>query len=160
MARKRPSAATLRAASGVLHDEVRRLTVLVNGVISPTPHQSLATTEALTTAFLAHMLNLVHFLHPVRPKAGDLLAEDFFSSAGQWEKVRLPMSERLSDGRKHAQESFARLTIKAPEAVESMGQREVLELANEISAGISVFLSHVPKKHLGEKWERFRRQND
>jgi len=155
MARKRRTRKELATASDQLHAEVRMLTVLVNGIIVPQEAPAPVVAQAMVSTFLKHALTVIHFLHPVRPRAGDVLAEDYFSEPAAWDRVRLRQSERLTLARKRAEGEYGRLAYGRPAALPVVDPRHVLEIANEISAGLSIFLSHVPKENLGETWGKF-----
>lgn len=157
MARKKRSEKDLAAAAERLHAEVRRFTLLVNTLVaSPRPLPPVAA-EAVHVAFLEAAEGLSHFLHPVRPKPDDVLAADFFPSPARWNQLRLPPTERLKGLRDGAPDG--RLTYrKAPPAPE-LDPRRVLEIANEISAGVSIFLRHAPAKALGPRWSGVRRDD-
>lgn len=154
MARKKRSAKELTAAADRLHREVRTLTLLVNALIAPPRPLPPVAEDAVRDAFLGHARRLAHFLHPVRPRADDVLAADFFATPAKWNKLRLPPSERLRAV--CAEPAEARMTHGAAAPPPPPDPRQVLEIANEISAGISIFLRHAPPDVLGGRWRAVR----
>jgi hypothetical protein len=157
MARKKRSERELAAAADRLHAEVRRFTLLVNTLVAPPRPLPPVAVEAVHAAFLDLAAALSHFLHPVRPKAGDVLAADFFPTAARWNGLRLPQSDQLKGLRDGARS--ARITYGAAPPEPDFDPRRVLEIANEISAGVSIFLRHAPAKALGERWRGVRRDD-
>jgi len=150
MARKKRNAKDLAAAADRLHAEVRRFTLLVNALVaSPRPLPPVAV-DAVHEAFLERARALAHFLHPVRPKGDDVLAADFFPSPARWNGLRLPPSDHLKALRDGGRD--ARITYREPPAPPTPDARRVLEIANEISAGVSIFLRHAPAEVLGGRW--------
>jgi|GEM_PF-3325770 len=154
MARKKRSQKELAAAADRLHAEVRRFTLLVNALVAPPRPLPPVAVAALQDAFLDHARALVNFLHPVRPRAEDVLAADFFPAAKAWDAVRLPASDPLKALRGAARQE--RLTWGRGDAPPPPDPRRVLEIANEISAGVSIFLRHAPPGTLGERWREVR----
>jgi len=158
MARKKRNGKELAAAADRLHAAVRNFTLLVNALIAPPRPLPPVARDAVEEAFLGYARALVHFLHPVRPRAEDVVAADFFPSATRWEKLRLPASDRIKDLRRGGRDE--RLTYGAAPPPPSPDPRQVLEIANEISAGVSIFLRHAPADHLGDRWREVREGGD
>ncbi|MFQ5508464.1 MAG: hypothetical protein ACE5FN_03910 [Leptospirillia bacterium] len=160
MARKKQTDKVLIAASEQLHQQMRMLTVLVNALIgagpggAPTP----VAEEALGAAFLARAAALIHFLHPDKPKRDDVIAVDFFEDPKEWERHCIAPSERLHLARERSRADAARLSYKSPGAMPKVDGRYVIEVANEISAGLSIFLAHAPAERLAPVWRRFRNE--
>lgn len=156
MARKKRSQKELAVAADRLHREVRAFTLLVNALIAPPRPLPPVAQEAVRDAFLAQGRRLAHFLHPVRPRADDVLAADFFPSAAQWSRLRLPASEGFRALREAP--GGGPMTYRDAEAPPPPDPRQVVEIANEISAGVSIFLRHAPKGALGARWTAVRRE--
>jgi hypothetical protein len=154
MARKKRSGKELAAAADRLHASVRNFTLLVNALIAPPRPLPPVARAAVEEAFLRHARTLVHFLHPVRPRTDDVVAADFFPSATRWEGLRLPASAALKALRAGGRDE--RLTYGGAAPPAPPDPRRVLRIANEISAGVSIFLRHAPGEHLGEHWRAVR----
>jgi hypothetical protein len=154
MARKKRSGKELAAAADRLHREVRAFTLLVNALIAPPRPLPPVARDAVRDAFVDHARRLAHFLHPLRPQPGDVLAADFFPTAARWNKLRLPASEQLQAVRATGREAC--MAYGAADPPPPPEGRQVLEIANEISAGISIFLRHAPREALGDRWQGVR----
>lgn len=151
MARRKRTQKELQAVAVRLRDEVRRLTVLVNAIVAPREPLPPVAAQALTEAFLVHARALAGFLHPVKPRASEAVAADFFSTPGGWDKVRLAPSEHLASLRAgEPRIAYGHGDAGPPDA------QEVLRIAGELSAGVSVFLAHAPRAALGPHWDHVR----
>ena len=63
----------------------------------------------LIEGFVIHLRNVIDFLY-TKPQPTDVCAEDFFP-AGDWDKIRPPLSSTLEAARIRANKEIAHLTI-------------------------------------------------
>jgi hypothetical protein len=154
MARRKRTQKELQAVAVRLRDEVRHLTVLVNAIVAPRPEWPPVVVQALTEAFLAHARALARFLHPARAGTGEAVAADFFRSPKAWERLRLAPSPKLAALRSGP--GGPRIAFGADGGAELPDAGRVLEIAGELSAGVSIFLAHAPRTALGPAWDHVR----
>ena len=87
------------------------LDIVAAGLLVPEPLSSWARRMALIESFAIHARNLILFLYPGRVCPGDVLAEDFFTSSGDWERCRPAKSTDLDEAVRRANKEIVHLTM-------------------------------------------------
>jgi hypothetical protein len=147
MTRQRRTPEQLRGASEHLLYEFRMLSSLARAMelhaLQPgTLH------DAALESFTVHARILLHFLYAEKPRSDDVIAEDYFDDATQWERLRPQIAETIKGvdwrvGKEVAHLTYARLGV-TPEAK----VWPVIQIANEISRTFDVFRGNVSADRL------------
>lgn len=152
MGRKIRADEELREASEHLHYEMWMLTCLAHGIGSGIAGQG-PIAKALLESFVIHVRVLMDFLYNDKPQIDDVIAEDYFPSPDDWLKVRPKLTEMLKLSKKRAGKEVADLTYARLDVTPETKPWPFVQIANEISSVIKIFLRYVPKSKLGKQWE-------
>ncbi len=152
MARLQRTDPELQNASHHLHYEIWMLTSLANGIGSGIAGQG-PIANALLESFVIHVRTLMDFLYNDSPQPDDVIAEDYFSSPDEWRKVRPELTELLKSSKRRAGKEVAHLTYARLDVTPETKPWAFIQIANELSAIINMFLQHVPKSKLGSQWK-------
>lgn len=152
MARKVRTADELLEASNHLHYEIWMLSSLANGIASGIPGQG-PIANALLESFVIHVRAIMDFLYADNPQADDVVAEDFFGDPEQWKTTRPALSQSLSQAKRRAGKEIAHLTYARLNVTPETKPWSFVQIANEISTVMSVFLQNVPKDKMGSQWK-------
>jgi len=128
------------------------LTTLANGIVSGIVGQG-PIANAVLESFLIHVRALMDFLYSDAPQSDDVVAEDYFANPDDWKKARPPLSDILIHARRRTGKHVAHLTYARLGLKPETKQWPFVEIANEISTVLNVFLDNVPKGNLGAQWE-------
>ena len=159
MARKTRTDDDLRSASGHLHYEVWMFLTLARalatGVFGEGPLNN-ATLESFTV----HARVLLEFFFGDKPRADDVVADDYLGGQGNWTELRGEMPPILADlrdrvGTEVAHSTFARLAVTP----EEKGWRFV-EIAQAFEGVVQRFLRAVPGDRLAAVWAPSRNHDD
>ena len=142
----------LQNASDHLHYEIWMLTSLANGIGSGVAGQG-PIANALLESFIIHVRTLMDFLYNDNPQPDDVIAEDYFSSPDEWRKVRPELTDLLKSSKRRAGKEVAHLTYARLDVTPETKPWAFIQIANELSAIINIFLQHVPKSKFGSQWE-------
>jgi hypothetical protein len=82
----------------------------------------------------------------------DVIAEDYFDDPALWENLRLPISAKLRKARDRAGKEMAHLTYARLDVMPEAKPWPFVELTNEISGVLHVFLQNVDRNKLGDEW--------
>ncbi len=152
MPRKTRTADELREASNHLHYEVWMLSSLANGIASGISGQG-PIANALLESFVIHVRAIMDFLYADSPQADDVVAEDFFDNSEQWTKMRPALSQTLSQAKRRAGKEVAHLTYARLDVTPETKPWLFVQITNEISTVMTVFLQSVPQDKLGSQWK-------
>jgi hypothetical protein len=123
--------------------------VLALGIFGEAP-----VNNALLESFVIHVRALMDFLYaPENAQADDVLAEDFFQSPELWTNLRPTLSELLSEAKRRAGKEIAHLTYARLHVTPETKPWHFVQIANELSAVINVFLQNVSRDKLGSQWQ-------
>lgn len=155
MDRKIRTEQELQEASDHLHYEIWMLTSLAHGIASGIAGQG-PIANALLESFVIHVRGLMNFLYNQSPQPDDVVAQDYFSPTDEWEwrNIRPALSELLRQAKRRAGKEVAHLTYARLDVTPETKPWPIIQIANEISAVINVFLENVPKSKLGKQWKR------
>ena len=142
----------LREASDHLHYEIWMLTSLAHGIGSGIAGQG-PIANALLESFVIHVRVLMDFLYNDNPQPDDVIAEDYFSSADEWRKMRPELTELLKLSKWRAGKEVVHLTYERLEVTPETKPWPFVQIVNEITSVINVFIQQVPKSKLGKQWE-------
>ncbi len=152
MPRKVRTVDELLEASNHLHYEVWMLSSLANGIASGIPGQG-PIANALLESFVIHVRAIMDFLYADNPQADDVIAEDFFGDPEQWKKTRPALSQSLSQAKRRAGKEVAHLTYARLDVTPETKPWSFVQIANEISTVMNVFLQNVPKDKMDSQWK-------
>lgn len=141
----------LRKASDLLHYEIWMLRSLANGLASDIAWER-PIANALLESFVIHFRVLMYFLYPTNAKPDDIIAEDFFDTPERWSEIRPQLSESLRHAKRRADKEVAHLTYARLDVTPETKPWQFVEIADEISKIIDIFLKEVPKNMLGSRW--------
>ena len=113
--------------------------------------------NALLESFVIHVRALMDFLYNDNPQPDDVIAEDYFSSADEWRKMRPELTELLKLSKRRAGKEVAHLTYARLEVTPETKPWPFVQIANEITSVINVFLKQVSKAKLGKQWAAVRK---
>ena len=128
------------------------LTSLANGIGSGVAGQG-PIANALLESFVIHVRAVMDFLYNDSPQPDDVIAEDYFTSPDEWRKVRPDLTELLKSSKRRAGKEVAHLTYARLDVTPETKPWAFIQIANEISSIINIFLQHVPKSKLGSQWK-------
>jgi len=155
MARTVRKVEELQESSNHLFYEVWMLTSLANGIASGIPGQG-PIANALLESFIIHIRAVIDFLYADRPQANDVIAEDFFNTPEQWTKIRPMLSSLLSQAKRRAGKEVAHLTYARLDVTPATKPWPFVQIADEITSVVNIFLQNVPKEELGSHWKKER----
>jgi len=152
MPREKRTDQDLQEVSDHLYYEIWMLTSLAHGIKSGIAGEG-PIANALLEAFVTHVRVLIDFLYNESPQPDDVIAEDYFSSSEEWRKIRTGFSKLLKQTKHRAGKEVAHLTYARLDVTPETKPWRFVEIANEISAVINLFIEHVPKSKLGQRWK-------
>jgi len=154
MPRKVRSIEELREVSNHLYYEIMMLVAVANGLALGIFGEG-AVSNALLESFVVHVRAVMDFLYaPEKPQTDDVIAEDFFQTSESWRQLRPSLSESLSQAKRRAGKEIAHLTYARLDVTPETKPWHFVQIANEISAVINVFLQNVSKDKLGSQWQQ------
>ena len=157
MTRPTRTTAELIAASEHLHYEIWMFVALANGMASGIVGQG-PINNALLESFTVHGRILLDFLYSDKPQADDVIAEDFFPDPDQWLQSRPPKTDLLKSVHRRVAKEVAHLTYARQVVTPETKPWPFVQVANDVNAVFSRFLSKVPLNSLGPNWEDLKRQ--
>ena len=152
MDRKKRKKQEFKEASNHLHYEVWMLSSLAHGMGSGIAGKG-PIANALLESFVIHVRVLMDFLYNESPHPDDVIAEDYFSFPDEWRNMRPPLSKLLRQAKRRAGKEVAHLTYARLDVTPETKPWLFVQIANEISTVIKVFIENVPKSKLGKRWE-------
>jgi hypothetical protein len=109
--------------------------------------------NALIESFVIHVRCVLDFLYaPKNRRDDDVIAQDYFDDPTEWENLRPPMSANLEKARDRAGKEMAHLTYARLDVTPEAKPWRFVELTNEISDVLGVFLKNVDHNKLGNEW--------
>ena len=159
MRRKRRSEDELRSASDSLHYEFWMFMSLAQGLASGISGQGVLN-NALLESFTIHARILLDFLYAEKPWEDDVIAEDFFDDPAAWYEARPAKSEKVEIVHRRVGKEVAHLTYARQEVTPETKPWPFIEIANEVNAGFSKFLSLVSPHLLGPRWDGYKRERE
>ncbi len=153
MPRKQRTAEELQEASNHLHYELWMLSSLAQAIASGISNQGWLT-NALLESFVVHVRGVMDFLYNDAPQKDDVVAQDYFASSDEWSDIRPKLSELLSKAKKRAGKEVAHLTYARLSVTPETKPWPFIDIANEITSIVEVFLNNVPREKLGSQWKR------
>jgi len=150
MARLQRTDQELQKASDHLHYEIWMLASLANGIGSGIAGQG-PIANALLESFVIHVRALMDFLYNDNPQPDDVIADDYFSSPDEWRNARPELTELLKSSKRRAGKEVAHLTYARLDVTQETKPWAFIQIANEISAVINIFLQRAPKTKLGRQ---------
>jgi hypothetical protein len=141
----------------------RRIFILADGATAP--HERLASglssgiftqepvNNTLLESFATHVRALIDFLYSEKPRNDAVIAEDYFTSAKKWEKLRPIISEALTNSRLRAHKEIVHLSYDRLKVTPESKPWRFLEIRDEINRVMNIFLNNVNKELLGKIWD-------
>jgi hypothetical protein len=145
MPRSTRSDSELVAASDHLHYEIGMLFGTANALAGGSCAQGLCL-NAFIESFTLHARNLLSFLYSDKPREDDVIGEDYVSD---WATRRPTETSSLQVVHRRVGKEVAHLTYARLSVTEEAKRWQFLQLAKDIGAVISVFLSLVPDEKVG-----------
>lgn len=152
MDRKKRTQQELQDASDHLNYEIWMFNSLAHGIGSGIAGQG-PFANALLESFVIHVRAILDFFYNENPKFDDVIAEDYFSSPDEWRNIRPALSELLRQTKRRAGKEVAHLTYARLDVTPETKPWPFVQIANEISVVIKVFLENVQKTNLGKRWK-------
>jgi len=110
--------------------------------------------NALLESFVIHVRGVMDFLYNDTPRPDDVAAQDFFSSADVWLNIRPQRSRLLTTARTRVGKEAAHLTYARLAVTPATKPWPFVEIANEVTSVLGVFLENVLREKLGSKWQK------
>lgn len=104
---------------------------------------------ALIESAAIHVRNVIEFLYPRSVRKTDVVASDFLS-AGEWNRVRPPISESVSDARDRANVQIAHLTTSRVAGAPPKKAWDFPGLAGELQPVLRRFATQASRDWLAE----------
>jgi hypothetical protein len=155
-ARKQRTVEELKEASNHLHYEAWMLTSLASGLASGIAGQG-PVANALLESFVIHVRALMDFLYAEAPQSDDVVAEDYFANPDEWRRERPLLQDLLAQAKRRAGKEIAHLTYARLDVTPETKPWPFIQIAEEITAVLNVFLANVPNENLGSQWNGLRR---
>jgi hypothetical protein len=154
MKRKPRTETELRKASDHLHYEISMFQSLVQGMASGIAGNSVIN-NSLLESFGIHVRALVWFFYAEKPYPDDVIAEDFFLSASEWQLARPSLTQVLETAKKRADKEIAHLTYARLDVTPEQKPWEFLPIFSDMNRVVGIFLNTIPEHLLGERWNDF-----
>lgn len=152
MTRKQRTSDELKEASNHLQYEYWMLNSLAQAIASGISNQGWLT-NALLESFVIHVRGLMDFLYNDKPQKDDVVAQDYFASLDEWKKHRPPLSEILEKAKRRAGKEIAHLTYARLDVTPDIKPWSFIDITNEISKVMKVFVENVHTEILGSRWK-------
>ncbi|HEY8521880.1 MAG TPA: hypothetical protein VIN61_17545 [Gammaproteobacteria bacterium] len=107
--------------------------------------------QAVAESFALHVRNVVDFLYPPEP-GGDGLSPELWLGE-RWRALCPPLSPVVAEARRRAAEVLADLGRSAEAAADGALGAPRLAISHEIQKVMDLFISHLPRAELGERWQ-------
>jgi hypothetical protein len=154
MARTSRNDDELREASDHLYYEIQMLRSTMALLATGAFGESILS-NALIESFTIHARALMHFLYPPEhAQSSDVLAEDFFDDAGRWMAIRPEEPAVFGTARGRVNKEIAHLTYDRQLVTPELKGWDFVALGNAILKIVQVFLSAIPKRLLGSRWQQ------
>jgi hypothetical protein len=140
----------LKRVSHHLRYELAMLSAAANAISSGIAERGWLS-NLLLESFVLHVRSVSDFFYVERKKEDDALAGDFFLE-GQWVNLRPIETDLLKKARKRAHKEVVHLTYERLNVAPEAKPWPLLEIVRDVDAVLHVFLQHVPKQLLNEKW--------
>ena len=108
---------------------------------------------AILESFVIHVRSIIYFLYSDKPKLDDVLAEDFFDRPDKWKNIRPELSSQLRNVKYRVGKEIAHLTYQRFDISSEAKQLKLLNISNEISNIMNIFLGNVPAKKMSKIWQ-------
>ena len=154
MIRKQQTKETLRSASEHLFYEYWMFNCLTQSMMSGIFGQG-AINNAVLESFTLHARALLDFLYSEKPKADDVLADDYFDDPVQWSSVKPEKTETLKMVHTRVGKEIAHLTYARLDINTKAKQWQFAQIANDLNTVFGQFLTSVEKDKLGPSWSKF-----
>ena len=155
MNRKQRSQDELQYASDHLYYEIGMFTNLAHGLASGMSGESVIN-NALLESYTIHARILLDFLYAERPKADDVIAEDFFDDPAKWRNAMPQKSEKVQFAHRRVGKEVAHLTYARQDVTPETKPWPFIEIANEVNAVFAQFLHIVSLALLGSRWDGYK----
>lgn len=109
--------------------------------------------NAVLESFTLHARALLDFLYAERPRADDVIAEDYFDNPVDWLTVRPNKTELLMVIHKRVGKEVAHLTYARLDVTAQEKRWHYAQIANDLKVVFDTFLANVNKAKLGASWE-------
>lgn len=143
----------LVAVSEHLYYEIEMLNGTAFGLASGIAGESVLK-NALLESFLLHSRILLAFLYYDNPRNDDVIAENFVSD---WALNRPPESPIFKEIHFRVGKEIAHLTYKRLSVTEETKQWRFLDIAEEVSRVLHIFVRRAPDRYLGPKMTGYKR---
>ena len=141
----------LRKISTDLYYEVWMLESLARAIASgATGKGPLA--NAVLEAFTIHVRVVMDFLYMDNPRPDDVVAQDFLPPGTEWRRLCPPITNALELARKRAGKEVAHLSYARLDVTSDTKPWPFLEIAEDVSKALNVFLQRVPREKLDDVW--------
>ncbi|HEX6999036.1 MAG TPA: hypothetical protein VF322_12915 [Gammaproteobacteria bacterium] len=107
--------------------------------------------QAVAESFALHVRNVVDFLYPPEPGLEAPSAELWLGE--RWRALRPPLSPVVAEARRRAGAVLADLGRSAEAAPDGALGAPRLVISQEIQKAMDLFVSHLPRAELGERWQ-------
>ena len=114
--------------------------------------------NSLLEAFAIHVRALIGFFYSESPRKDDIIADDFFTSPNDWQKMRPQKTELLDKAKKRADKEVAHLTYTRLDITPEQKHWDFVKIYNDLQVLIKLFLNNIPTDLLGSKWEDFKQR--
>lgn len=101
--------------------------------------------------FVIHLRNLVNFLYPSNdPRKDDVVANNFFSEYGEWEKIKPSLSDNLDKARKRAHKEVGHITTKRVYGQSELKVWDIPNLSKELINILRIFSKNADRDKLDQ----------
>ena len=107
--------------------------------------------NALVESFTIHVRVLIDFLWPVKPRADDVIAGDFFDDSSDWDALRLTFPAVLEPARRRAGKEVAHLTYARLDVTPDGKPWPYVEMANAVLSAFHVFARNASASKIGDR---------
>jgi hypothetical protein len=148
----------LQKASDHLHYEIWMFQALAQAMALGIAGRGNVINSSFLESFTIHVRVLIGFFYSDDPRDDDIIADDFFTSPGEWQKIRPPKTDLLYKAKKRADKEVAHLTYTRLAIAPEQKQWDFVKIFNDLQELIEIFLKSVPANLLGSKWEDIKKQ--
>jgi hypothetical protein len=109
-------------------------------------------TNAFLESFAIHSRALVQFFYAKSPQADDVIAEDFFPEAHQWQSLRGALPDALTPVSRRVGKELAHLTYARLDVTPEAKRWDIRQVWESLSGVIDLFIQNVDREKLGPAW--------
>jgi hypothetical protein len=153
MSRSIRSQEELQQASNHLFYEVWMFETLAQGMALGIAGRGNVINNSLLEAFAIHVRALIGSFYSEKPRPDDIIAEDFFTNPGEWQKIRPLKTGLLNKAKTRADKEVAHLTYTRLDITPEDKHWDFAKICNDLQVLINLFLNTIPLEFLGYKWE-------